>query len=305
LPNGIGISIVRALRQDPVSDETDTDLKPGEDATAGEGSLADGMRIIGEFVHTLPRKPGVYRMIAGDGEVLYVGKARSLRSRVAAYTQPTRLDNRLIRMVSGTRTMEFAVTGSEAEALLLREQSHQALQATFSTCCCATTSRSPTSFIRRDTEWPQLAKHRGVRDPATSISAPSPRPPRSTARSTPCSAPFPCAPAPTACSRRARGPACSSRSSVARRPASAASTGRVRRHRRRGARLLGGATARFSRRCHSAWNRPRAIWRSSARRCWRDRIRALAHIQSHQAIALPSIDEADIFAVHTEGGRSV
>ena len=53
-----------------MSDETDIDLKPAEEAPPSEGSLADGMRIIGDFVHTLPRKPGVYRMIAGDGEVL-------------------------------------------------------------------------------------------------------------------------------------------------------------------------------------------------------------------------------------------
>ena len=96
-----------------MNDETDIDLPPSE------GSLADGMRIIADFVRTLPRKPGVYRMISAEGEVLYVGKARSLRSRVAAYTQPTRLATRLIRMVSATRTMEFAVTDSEAEALLL------------------------------------------------------------------------------------------------------------------------------------------------------------------------------------------
>ena len=54
------------MRQDPVSDETDIDLKPAEEALPSEGSLAGGMRIIGEFVHTLPRKPGVYRMIAAD-----------------------------------------------------------------------------------------------------------------------------------------------------------------------------------------------------------------------------------------------
>ena len=87
--------------------ETETDLKQSD------GSLTDGMRIIAEFVRTLPRKPGVYRMIAADGEVLYVGKAKSLRSRVAAYTQPTRLVTRLMRMVSATTNMEFSVTDSE------------------------------------------------------------------------------------------------------------------------------------------------------------------------------------------------
>ena len=66
-----------------MTNETDIEQPPSE------GSLAEGMRTIADFVRTLPRKPGVYRMIAADGEVLYVGKARSLRSRVAAYTQPT------------------------------------------------------------------------------------------------------------------------------------------------------------------------------------------------------------------------
>src|SRR6185369_3827711 len=98
-----------ALRQDVVRDGTDIDLKPTEEAPPSEGSMTDTMRIIGEFVHTPPSKPGVYRMIAADGEVLYVGKARSLRSRVTAYTQPNRLETRLMRMVQATRSMEFVV----------------------------------------------------------------------------------------------------------------------------------------------------------------------------------------------------
>ena len=89
-----------------MTNEIPTDQRLSEEQLPAEGSLAGGMRIIGEFVHTLPRKPGVYRMIAADGEVLYVGKARSLRSRVAAYTQPTRLETRLMRMVSMSSTAE-------------------------------------------------------------------------------------------------------------------------------------------------------------------------------------------------------
>ena len=122
------------------------------------------MRIIGEFVHTLPRKPGVYRMIAADGEVLYVGKARSLRSRVAAYTQPTRLDTRLMRMVSAhARPWSSSVTGSEAEALLLENNLIKRFRPRFNVLLRDDKS-FPYIVIRRDTEWPQLAKHRGVRD---------------------------------------------------------------------------------------------------------------------------------------------
>ncbi|MGE3652255.1 MAG: GIY-YIG nuclease family protein, partial [Reyranellaceae bacterium] len=85
-----------------------------EAAAPAEGTLAAGTAVIGGYVKTLPRKPGVYRMVDRKGEVLYVGKARSLKSRVASYTQPTRLSTRLMRMVSSTATMEFVVTGSEA-----------------------------------------------------------------------------------------------------------------------------------------------------------------------------------------------
>ena len=174
---------------DPVSDPTDPELKtddvsaeapptdgspvegsPVEGAPV-EGSLGDGIRTIGEFVRTLPRKPGVYRMIGADGEVLYVGKARSLRSRVAAYTQATRLDTRLMRMVSATRTMEFAVTESEAEALLLENNLIKRFKPRFNVLLRDDKS-FPYIVIRRDTEWPQLAKHRGTREPANEYFGP-------------------------------------------------------------------------------------------------------------------------------------
>ena len=68
---------------------------------------------------TMPTSPGVYRMLDAKGEALYVGKARSLKKRVTAYTQPARLPERLRRMVSLTASMEVITTHTEAEALLL------------------------------------------------------------------------------------------------------------------------------------------------------------------------------------------
>jgi excinuclease ABC subunit C len=293
-----------------VSDETDTDTdqKPNEDSlhsegSLAEGSLADGMRIIGEFVRTLPRKSGVYRMIGGDGEVLYVGKARSLRSRVAAYTQPTRLDNRLVRMVSGTRTMEFSITGSEAEALLLENNLIKRFRPRFNVLLRDDKS-FPYIVIRKDTEWPQLAKHRGVRDPANEYFGP-----------------FASATAVNrtlyALQRAFPLRSCSDGVFATRtRPClqyqikrcTAPCVGRIDKTEYgaivdevRG--FLGGRNREVQQALSQRMDKASAELEFEGAAVLRDRIRALAHIQSHQSIALPSIDEADIFAAHGEGGQ--
>ena len=231
-------------------------------------SLADGMRIIAEFVRTLPRKPGVYRMIAADGEVLYVGKARSLRSRVAAYTQPTRLATRLMRMVSATHDHGVLGHRQRGRGAAAREQPDQALPAALQR---AAARRQVVSLHRhpprhRMAAARQASRHARGRQRVF-------RPLRLGHRGQPhalCAA----ARLPAAVllrrrvRRRAPGPACSTRSSAARRPASAASTRpSTRRSSTRCAASWAGATARSSRRCRSAWNRPRPISNSSARPC--------------------------------------
>jgi excinuclease ABC subunit C len=286
-----------------VSNETDTDLKPTEEAPPSEGSLADGMRIIGEFVHTLPRKPGVYRMIAGDGEVLYVGKARSLRSRVAAYTQPTRLDTRLLRMVSGTRTMEFAVTDSEAEALLLENNLIKRFKPRFNVLLRDDKS-FPYIVIRRDTEWPQLAKHRGVRDPGNEYFGPFASatavnrtlyalqrafPLRSCSDGVFSTRTRPCLQYQI---KRCTAP-CVGRID---KPEYGAIVDEVRG-------FLGGRNREVQQALSQRMEQASVGLEFERAAVLRDRIRALAHIQSHQSITLPSIDEADIFAVHAEGGQ--
>ena len=280
-----------------MTDETDLDQKPNE------GSLADGMRIIADFVHTLPRKPGVYRMIAADGEVLYVGKARSLRSRVAAYTQPTRLATRLMRMVSATATMEFAVTDSEAEALLLENNLIKRFRPRFNVLLRDDKS-FPYIVIRRDTDWPQLAKHRGTREPGNEYFGPFASatavnrtlyalqrafPLRSCSDGVFSTRTRPCLQYQI---KRCTAP-CVGRID---KPEYAAIVDDVRG-------FLGGRNREVQQALSQRMEQASAKLEFEGAAVLRDRIRALAHIQSHQSISLPSIDEADIFAAHSEGGQ--
>ncbi len=77
------------------------------------GGLATGIAVIQSYLANLPGGPGVYRMLGPKGEALYVGKARSLRKRVATYAKPNKLPVRLQRMVANTRSMEFVTTHTE------------------------------------------------------------------------------------------------------------------------------------------------------------------------------------------------
>src|ERR1700689_2960542 len=71
------------------------------------------------FVDSLPARPGVYRMLDADGEVLYVGKARNLKSRVGSYFQPSNVQPKVQALVAKTASMEVTITNSDTEALLL------------------------------------------------------------------------------------------------------------------------------------------------------------------------------------------
>ncbi|HSY97427.1 MAG TPA: GIY-YIG nuclease family protein, partial [Steroidobacteraceae bacterium] len=71
------------------------------------------------FVESLPARPGVYRMLDADGEILYVGKARNLKSRVGSYFQPSNVQPKVQALVAKTARMEVTITNSDTEALLL------------------------------------------------------------------------------------------------------------------------------------------------------------------------------------------
>jgi excinuclease ABC subunit C len=130
-----------------------------------EGSQArrlNGVDIVRDFARSLPNAPGVYRMMNAAGDVLYVGKARSLKKRVTTYTQPAKLPSRIQRMVHETRAMEFVRTTSEVEALLLESNLIKRLKPRFNVQL-----RDDKSFpyieLTSNHAFPRLAKHRGSR----------------------------------------------------------------------------------------------------------------------------------------------
>ncbi len=121
-----------------------------------------GPDVIASYVKTLPDKPGVYRMYGADGEVLYVGKAKKLKARVSNYAKGGGHNNRIALMISLTASMEFVVTDTETEALLLEANLIKRLKPRFNIILRDDKS-FPYILIRRDHAAPQLAKHRGAR----------------------------------------------------------------------------------------------------------------------------------------------
>ncbi|MCS6933450.1 MAG: excinuclease ABC subunit UvrC [Acetobacteraceae bacterium] len=121
-----------------------------------------GLSVLEQALPTLPLSPGVYRMLDAKGDALYVGKARALRKRVAAYTQLDRLPERLRRMVWETRRIEVVTTASEAEALLLEANLIKKLRPRFNIVLRDDKSY-PWLVLTEDHPYPQIAKHRGER----------------------------------------------------------------------------------------------------------------------------------------------
>ena len=124
--------------------------------------LDTGVAAIRNVLKTLPQNPGVYRMTDARGDVLYVGKARSLRARVTNYTQVVRLPKRLQRMVAQTRGMTIVTTNNEAEALLLEGQLIKRYRPAYNVLLRDDKS-FPFILLRDDHAFPRIQKHRGAR----------------------------------------------------------------------------------------------------------------------------------------------
>ncbi|MGE6786457.1 excinuclease ABC subunit UvrC [Ensifer adhaerens] len=121
-----------------------------------------GAELIQAFVKLLPNGPGVYRMFNEAGDVLYVGKARSLKKRVSNYAQGRGHSNRIARMVRETANMEFVTTRTEIEALLLEANLIKRLRPRFNVLLRDDKS-FPYILVTGDSRAPALYKHRGAR----------------------------------------------------------------------------------------------------------------------------------------------
>jgi len=285
----------------PLADESGAvELRLDED----EISLAAGRDAIVHYVKLAPSRPGVYRMIDSRGDVLYVGKAKNIKKRVGAYARPTGLDTRIERMIAATRKLEYVVTRTETEALLLEANLIKRLRPRFNVLLRDDKS-FPYILITSDHWAPQILKHRGARSrpghyfgPFASVWAVN-RTVNALQRAfllRSCSDPFfesrtrPCL---LYQIKRCSAP-CTKEIDFANYSA-----------------LVGEANAFLSGRSKTvkdglagAMEKASAALDFEHAAMYRDRLAALSAIQSHQGVNPRGVEEADVFAMHQQGGFS-
>ena len=135
--------------------KTKREKPPAEEVPITGGAVIEG------YLKTLPGGPGVYRMINLKGDVLYVGKAKSLKKRVTSYTKLARQSNRMRRMIKETASMEFVTTHTEAEALLLEADFIKRYRPRYNILLRDDKS-FPSILLTGDHAFPQVLKHRGA-----------------------------------------------------------------------------------------------------------------------------------------------
>ena len=271
---------------------------------ATEPPAPRGVEVIADFVKRLPNAPGVYRMINGDGDVLYVGKARNLKKRVTSYTKLAGQSNRIARMIQATVTMEFVTTRTETEALLLEANLIKRLRPRFNVLLRDDKS-FPYILLTGDHEAAQIVKHRGAQKrkgkyfgPFASAGAVNRTINalqkafliRSCSDAVYDSRTRPCL---LYQIKRCAGPC----------------TGEI--DAEGYDRLVKEATAFLSGKSKTVKAELASAMEAASDRLdfeqaavYRDRLAALSHVQSHQGINPQTVSEADVFALHQEGGQT-
>ncbi|WP_159590773.1 excinuclease ABC subunit UvrC [Chelativorans xinjiangense] len=272
--------------------------------SAGADSAAVGAEVIQAVVKRLPNAPGVYRMMNAEGDVLYVGKARSLKKRVTNYAQGRGHTNRITRMIRETASMEFVVTRTETEALLLEANLIKRLRPRFNVLLRDDKS-FPYILLTGDHPAPGIFKHRGARSkkgdyfgPFASAGAVG-RTINSLQRAflirTCTDSVFESRTRPCLLYqiKRCSGP-CTGEISEEDYAALVAETKA----------FLSGRSSKVKADIATAMQEASEALDFERAAVYRDRLSALSHVQAHQGINPQGIEEADVFAIHQEGGQS-
>ncbi|MFL5335158.1 MAG: excinuclease ABC subunit UvrC [Geminicoccaceae bacterium] len=273
----------------------------------GEAQLAPsrlaGAELIRSLIPTLPNEAGVYRMLDERGEVLYVGKAKSLRKRVATYAKTQGQTARLQRMVALTRAMEFVTTASEVEALLLEANLIKRYRPPFNIVL-----RDDKSFpyisLRKNHDFPLIGKHRGAKRAETEYFGPFASAGAVNDTLNALLKAFPL--------RSCRDTIFSTRA----RPClqyqikrcSAPCVGRI--GKESYGRIvdevrdfLSGRSDEVQKRLQGEMLQASSSLDFERAAILRDRLKAMAHIQARQGINTDAVDDADVIAGHQEGGQ--
>jgi excinuclease ABC subunit C len=278
------------------------DLAAGPGRGPGAGPLAAGRAAVARYAKHAPKSPGVYRMIDANGEVLYVGKAKNIRKRIASYARPTGTDTRIERMIAATASLEFVSTATETEALLLEANLIKRLRPRFNVLLRDDKS-FPYILITSDHWAPQILKHRGARGrpgryygPFASAGAVN-RTITALQRAfliRSCSDAFfegrtrPCL---LFQIKRCSGP-CT-------REIDFAEYGELVREANA---FLSGKSRSVKEELAAEMEKTSAALDFERAAIYRDRIAALSAVQAHQGINPRSVEEADVFALHQDGG---
>ena len=288
--------------EDLREDDEEQPLPALDREEAPAGALAAGRAAIARNLKLAPSAPGVYRMIDAQGDILYVGKAKNIKKRLASYARPIAYDARIARMIAATVTMEFVTTKTETEALLLEANLIKRLRPRFNVLLRDDKS-FPYILITSDHWAPQILKHRGARTrpgryygPFANAGAVN-RTINALQRAfllRSCSDSFfeartrPCL---LYQIKRCSAP-CTQEIDFA------GYSGLV----REANEFLSGRSRAVQEELAEAMDGASELLDFEHAAVYRDRLSALSAIQSHQGINPRSIEEADVFAVHQDGG---
>jgi len=263
-----------------------------------------GANLILKYVRQLDASPGVYRMLDAQARVLYVGKARNLKVRVSNYARPTGHSSRIARMISETAQMMFLTTKTETEALLLEQNLIKQLKPRYNVLLRDDKSL-PNILVTTDHEFPQIKKHRGAKKEKGAYYGPfasagavnkSLNQLQRVFQLRSCSDVMfetrtrPCLQYQI---KRCSGP-CVGRISARDYRASVKDAQR----------FLSGKSTEIQERLASQMAQASEAMEFERAAALRDRIRAMTQVQTNQGINPRTVNEADVIALHIEGGQA-